>query len=1250
MKAKKSKSDRQNFITRVYDSSHKWESDLWMLKWIALLLIIIDFHGINKVPITAGTIILPEVLYFVYALLCTIFLRNKLSFKVQTFNLLFDFLFFTFFQYLSLSMFSASSRIYVLYFIPVIYCGYWFKWGFALIFATLISSTYFLLNYSILLADKEEIFIISGIKGTLAPVVAVYFLITFLVIFFKRVILKYLLDIDEELEKRAEKLEQEKEYTRSLLKDKIDGFIVIDEAGFVTEVNQLACELFGYDEREIYSKNVKEIYPPGVSVSIIKELRESPDGTIENFRTYVINKKNNEKIPIQVSAAFLFDRKNLNLKEALENGKRFPNLGYFRDLRTEDVFDRIGKEIAFMKDEKELSTEITSSISRILKAEVCSILIYNRMTDRLEISASFGMPRILKCLVKPIQEQYEEMEGMAGYVFSTNRTLNVKGIDITNKKLVEANDNPNNITVKWNYAKNFAEYSKYKDFQHFLATPLKIRDEAFGVIKVLNKYLNDKELDKTGFHDEDQIKLERISNQVSILVEKFRNKERFEAISKISIELNERLDLPLGDFLARVAREAVYSMRFTACFIYVEEENKLKIKACEGLAGNYAGNETYTLEIGEGISGEVAKTGVHRMISDINQKEKEFKDIDILTKENLTSLLSIPINYENKTFGVINCCTRREHAFTQEEIQIIQTFAVYTAVAVRNRKRVQELLAVNEIGSELVKPFQLEKLFDHILEKAKEISGADRLCIKRYNERSGEITTIGSLNCEWHKQIKDYVGKLGDDFISKTIKNGEPIIIPCYDIKSERLDKVPKKELFADMKSCMIVPIKIYGKVFGVIHLDSKRQNAFNENDLLILRTFSNQVAAAIRNADFFNKLQNVKETFPRISELNMDIHQVLEKIVKVAAEVLETDVLVLFRYDEKTQKFILPPIYIGDLRHKEALETEKMFLKVPLLLIKGGESHYADHSQTDSVMTSQEKVLEKGQLFVKREEIFSSAGIVLKVGKDIVGIMFINYRRPHEFNDDERQLIEIFASYIAIAIQNVMHFSEKKVADTMHTIGKIASNFAHKMKNDMATIKLYAGALIDGVKPGESQYLPLSQIMEKISKITADIDHLEKASKLVVQGKKYIDMKEFIDELEVELLPDLEIRKIEFAFEIPPGIPRIEIDPIQVKMVLINLAQNSFDAMPEGGKISLLISRSDEAILLTWTDSGCGISPEDAPRVFDALWTKKKRGYGLGLFHAKAIIEEHRGSISVDTQYKGGARFLIEIPLRQGL
>jgi PAS domain S-box-containing protein len=913
VKSKKSNPDQQNFISKIYDSSHKWENDLWMLKWIALLVIIADFYWLNKHPIFKVDVIgFPVLLFLVYSILFTVFSWKKMSFKKQIFNLISDLLVIASFECLALSMFGYSSRMYVLFLLLVIYCSYWFKKAFTFIFVTLISSTYFIINYLILLTDNERFFIISEIKGTLLPVAAVFYIVCALVIFFKKKIIEYFMGADriaQVLEKHAEKLEQEKEYTRSLLKDKIDGFIVINEKGYVTEINELACELFGCDEKDIYLKNVKDIYAPGEAKEIMKKLRKSPDGTIEGFRTFVINKKENKKIPILLSAALLYDRKNLYFKEELAKNKRFPSLGYFRDLRVEEVFDRIGKEIALVKDAKEPLDEIAGSISEVLKAEICCIIIYNVTTDQLEIKGSFGMPPGVEDFLK--KEQYKEMEGMAGHVFSNDKTLNVKSIDIPNKKLVGA---PNNIKLKWEAVENFAKHSKYKDFQHFLAAPLRIHGEVYGVIKVINKYLNEKALDENGFHDEDQNQLERICNQVSILVEKVRNKERFESISKIGLKLNERLDLNLDDFLKMVTGEIVHGMRFPACFIYiVEEENKLKIKACEGLAGNYEGDEKYTLEIGEGISGVVAQNAIYRIIADTSQDETGFKDINILKNETLETMLSVPISYEHRAFGVIDCCTRRPHSFTQEEIQSIQ-----------------------------------------------------------------------------------------------------------------------------------------------------------------------------------------------------------------------------------------------------------------------------------------------------------------------------------------------ILASYIAIAIQNVKHFNETRIKNTMQAVGQIASSFAHKLKNDIGTITLYTGNLMKTIKPGEPGYFPLSKIKDKTTKITIDIDHLQKASKLYIQEKEFIYIKDIISELESEIFPDLETKKIMLDVKIPGDMPKIEIDPIQIKLVLWNLARNSIEAMPEGGKISISISKFQENILIEWTDSGTGIPPGNAQKIFEVFWTSKDKGYGLGLFHAKAIIEEHHGSIALDTNNTGGARFLIKLPLKQ--
>ena len=143
MKTQKSKSNKQNFISKIYDPGHKWKYDLWPLKLMALLFIIANFHWLNKPPVSkSGLIAVFEGLFFIYILLFFVLFKNKPSFKVQVLNLVMDFLFIAFFDYLSLSFFGYSSRIYALYLIPVIYCSYWFNWSFTLVFITMVSAVF----------------------------------------------------------------------------------------------------------------------------------------------------------------------------------------------------------------------------------------------------------------------------------------------------------------------------------------------------------------------------------------------------------------------------------------------------------------------------------------------------------------------------------------------------------------------------------------------------------------------------------------------------------------------------------------------------------------------------------------------------------------------------------------------------------------------------------------------------------------------------------------------------------------------------------------------------------------------------------------------------------------------------------------------------------------------------------------------------------------------------------------------------
>jgi two-component system sensor histidine kinase HydH len=90
----------------------------------------------------------------------------------------------------------------------------------------------------------------------------------------------------------------------------------------------------------------------------------------------------------------------------------------------------------------------------------------------------------------------------------------------------------------------------------------------------------------------------------------------------------------------------------------------------------------------------------------------------------------------------------------------------------------------------------------------------------------------------------------------------------------------------------------------------------------------------------------------------------------------------------------------------------------------------------------------------------------------------------------------------------------------------------------------------------------------------------------------------------------------------------------------------NGLQAMPHGGELLLTATRTSQHVLISVTDTGTGMTPETAARVFDAYYTTKRGGTGLGLAMAKRIVTEHHGDISVESEPGKGSRFTLKLPL----
>ena len=133
--------------------------------------------------------------------------------------------------------------------------------------------------------------------------------------------------------------------------------------------------------------------------------------------------------------------------------------------------------------------------------------------------------------------------------------------------------------------------------------------------------------------------------------------------------------------------------------------------------------------------------------------------------------------------------------------------------------------------------------------------------------------------------------------------------------------------------------------------------------------------------------------------------------------------------------------------------------------------------------------------------------------------------------------------------------------------------------------------------------------------------------------------------------------RAVEQGIEIDCGsldaLPMVSVDGEQIRTCFVNVLVNAFQAMPQGGKLAISARPVKEAdggrwIEVRFQDTGCGIASEDLPKVFEPYFTTKEVGIGLGLALTKKIVEEHGGTIALDSIPDQGATMSIRLPAEE--
>lgn len=217
--------------------------------------------------------------------------------------------------------------------------------------------------------------------------------------------------------------------------------------------------------------------------------------------------------------------------------------------------------------------------------------------------------------------------------------------------------------------------------------------------------------------------------------------------------------------------------------------------------------------------------------------------------------------------------------------------------------------------------------------------------------------------------------------------------------------------------------------------------------------------------------------------------------------------------------------------------------------------------------------------------------------------------------------------------------------------IGQLAAGVAHEIYNPLASVQIGLQALLRsspdiGMDPQAASYLGM--IENEMQKCIGVAKRLLDLSQVPSNSTQLVSVSTIIPEVASLLAYEAEQRNVEVDLRMPPRELRVLATDAEIRMVALNLMQNAFHAMPNGGRLTIVGEDVGGAAILRFSDTGVGIDAADVRHIFEPFFSRRADGVsgtGLGLTISKSIVSRYDGSISVDSSKGVGSVFTVTLP-----
>jgi two-component system NtrC family sensor kinase len=223
---------------------------------------------------------------------------------------------------------------------------------------------------------------------------------------------------------------------------------------------------------------------------------------------------------------------------------------------------------------------------------------------------------------------------------------------------------------------------------------------------------------------------------------------------------------------------------------------------------------------------------------------------------------------------------------------------------------------------------------------------------------------------------------------------------------------------------------------------------------------------------------------------------------------------------------------------------------------------------------------------------------------------------------------------------------------EKLSSLGKLAAGIAHEINNPLTSILINSHLLAERLEGREDLEENLKLVIEETTRCGGIVRGLLEFSRQTPPEKRPADINKVVEETMLLVRSNVLARNVKIERHLQSSLPSIMVDANKMKQVFTNIILNAIDAMPDGGDLDVTtrLSREGSTVEIGFRDTGIGMSKDALDKIFDPFFTTKGvKGTGLGLSISYGIVEQHGGSIAVDSEPGEGTTVVVRLPVSGG-